>query len=466
MKTTSCFWAVVILNVCRIAAQTPGFRAEGFVKAETGEHLPGARIQSAGTLLAISDALGFYRIERPTRPDTLTAVYPGYHHASTVVRADSGDNQPVRIDFILTQQSTALPEVRIGAKRAEVVFREDFQTDLIDFDLVGEKILLLLRSRKKYLARLLDAKRRTLSELELPGAATLLHRGCTGVFHVAGAGFAQELILLQDDRLDTFPRYAPEDFHRLVEPCVREQAGYYFFRKRGAFNQSVSYWYVDPAHKRHPLMEIHCEAGRRQAGFALSDLLSGAPVTIPPNLPPNWQGQLYDQGFNNTRDLYQGDYSLHHLSMMAHGNAQLAHLGWIESLRMDSLYVPLLRLGDSLVLFDHENGMALRFHPGAARQFRRIPIRYHHNPGWQKQVLYDHKRGDLYAHFAPGGRHLLRQLHPDTFEPLADFLLPEIGFFPQHLKIEDGFAWFLARPDPTDVNARLYKVNIRQGGMP
>lgn len=465
MKTMR-LWAGALLLAGHAAAQTPAWRAEGFVRNEAGEHLPGARIQLADTLLAITDALGFYRIALQSRPATLTAVYLGYYPESEAIPAMGPEGQPYRLDFVLTQQVTALPEVRIGAKRAEVFVTEDFQTDIIDFDVIGEKVLVLVRSRKKYLARLLDANRRPLAEVELPGQASVLHRGCTGVFHVVGAGFAQELVIMQDDRLDTFPRYAPGDFRRLVEPCVLEQEGYYFFRKRGGFNQSVAYWYVDPAKQRHPLIEIHCEAGRREAGAAYGAMLSGAPMVVEPNLPPNWRGQVYDKDFDNERDFYRGDYSLEHLTLMAHGNAQLAHLGWIESLRLDSLYAPLLRLGDSLVLFDHENSVALRFQTNTARRFRRQPIRYHHAPGWQKKLLYDTRRGDLYAHFAPGGRRLLRQIDPHTFEPVADYHLPEIGYFPKSLKVRDGFAWFLARPDPNDVNARLYKVNIRQGSPP
>ncbi len=465
MKTMR-LWVGALLFAGHAAAQSPAWRAEGFVRNEAGEHLPGARIQVADKLLAITNALGFYRVELQTRPAALTAVYLGYHAESVPVDADGINGQPARIDFVLTQHTTALPEVRIGAKRAEVVVREDFQTDILDFDVIGEKVLVLMRSRKKYLARLLDASRRPLAEVELPGQATILHRSCTGVFHVAGAGFAQELVIIEDDRLDTFPRYAPDDFRRLVEPCVLEQEGYYFFRKRDAFNQSVAFWYADPAKQRHPLIEIHCEAGRLEAGAAYGAMLSGTPVVVEPNLPPNWRGQLYDKDFDNERDFYRGDHSLKHLMNLAHSNAQLAHLAWIESLRLDSLYVPLLRLDDSLVLFDHENGVALRFRADSARRFRQQPIRYHRAPGWQKQLLYDTRRGDLYAHFAPGGRHLLRQIDPGTLEPVADYHLPEIGFFPKSLKVRDGFAWFLARPDPNDVNARLYKVNIRQGSSP
>lgn len=465
MKTIR-LWAGALLLAVHAAAQTPSWRAEGFVKNETGEHLPGARIQVADTLAAITDALGFYRVECSAKPAALTAVYLGYYSESVPVGMEAVNGQPFRIDFVLTQQVTALPEVRIGAKRAEIFVAEDYQTDILDFDLIGEKVLVLVRSRKKYLVRLLDPGRRPLAEVELAGPATVLHRSCTGVFHVAGVDFAQELVIMRDDRLDTFPRYAPSDFRRLVEPCVLEQAGYYFFRKRGAFNQSVNYWYTDPAKHRHPLIEIHSESGRQEAGAAYGAMLGGAPVVVEPNLPPNWRGQLYDKDFDNERDFYRGDFSPGHLMMMAHSNAQLAHLGWIESLRLDSIYAPLLRLGDSLVLFDHENNVALRFRADSARRFRQQQFRYHRAPGWQKQLLYDVRRGDLYAHFAPGGRHLLRQLDPHSFEPVADYMLPETGFFPQGLKVHDGFAWFLARPDPNDVNARLCKVNIRQSKTP
>lgn len=466
MKTAFSFAWVFFLSGFLWAQ--PEWRVEGFVKSETGEHLPGARLQVADTIVAISDARGFYRAVLPLQPESLTAVYLGFYPKSEIIRADGINTQPMRLDFVLVPQNTTLPEVSIGAKRAEIIATEDFQTDILDFDLIGEKVLVLVRQRKKYLARLLDPAQRLLAEIELAGQPKVLHRSCTGVFHLTGLYFAQELIILQDDKLDTFPRYAAADFHKLIEPCVLEHQGYYFFRKRGAFNQSVNYWYVDPEKQRRPLIEIHNEAGRKEAGYAVGALLSGAPVVAgPTNLPPNWQGQPYDEGFNNTKDIYRGDFSLEHLVTMANTNAQIAQLGWIESLRLDSIYTPLLRMtGDTLTLFDHEHDVALRFHPNSARHFQQIPILYHHGKGWQKKLLYDPVRGDLYAQFAPGGQHLLRRLDPHNFEPLTDYRLPEVGFFPSQLKVRDGFAYFLSRPSPNDVNARLYKVNIRQNKTP
>lgn len=467
MKARLLFAGAFLLSAF-VAAQTPDWRVEGFVKSEAGELLPGARLQIADTVIAITDANGFYQINLPAQPGVLTAACLGYFTQRKTIRTDGFVEQALRLDFVLAQQSTPLPEVRIGAKRTEIIATEDFQTDILDFDLVGEKVLVLVRQRKKYLARLLDPSQHLLAEIELSGQPGMLHRSCTGVFHATGAWFAQELIILPGDKLDTFPRYAAADFRKLVEPCVLEQQGYYFFRKRGAFNQSVNYWYVDPAKQRRPLIEIHNEAGRKEAGFALGALLSGAPVVAgPTNLPPNWQGQPYDEGFNNAQDIYQGDFSLDHLMTMANTNAQIAQLGWIESLRLDSIYAPLLQMaGDTLTLFDHEHDVALRFHPESAKRLRQIPIRYHHDKGWQKKLLYDPVRGDLYAHFAPAGQHRLRQLNPHNFEPLTDYRLPEVGFFPSQLKVRDGFAYFLSRPSPNDVNARLYKVSIRQNKTP
>jgi hypothetical protein len=463
-KMTGWIWFMLLAGLA--SAQTPDWQVEGFVKNEMGEHLPGARVQAADSIVAISDALGFYRVRLRARPDALTAVSIGYFPKTETIRADVPEEQPFRLNFVLEQQITPLPEVRIGAKRAEIIVTENFQTDIIDFELIGEKVLLLMRTRKKHLVRLLDPKQRILAEIELPGQPGILHRSCTGVIHVAGTDFARELIITHDDRLDTFPRYDAAEFFRLVEPCVLEHDGYYFFRKRGAFNQSVSYWFVDPAKQRRPLIEIRNAAGMREAGYAYNGMVNGAPMVVEPNLPPDWRGQPFYEGFDYEPDVYRGDHSLEHLQKMANTNAQIAHVSWLESIRLDSIYAPLLRLDDTLLLFDHEHDVALRFQADSARQFQRLPIRYHHAPGWQKKLLRDRARGDLYALFAPGGRHLLRQLNPHNLEPVADYPLPELGYFPSQIKVWDGFAYFLARPDPTDVNARLYKVNIRQNTRP
>ena len=449
-------------------AQTPAiWRVEGWVRNSVGEHLPGARILNAGdSLLALSDERGFYQLRWPPGAGPLTATYLGYAPQTLTPSPAGAENRAIRLDFQLNSQSTALPEVHIGARRVEVLAAEDYQKDILGFDVVGENLLTLERQRKKYLVRLSDPARQVLAELELNGQPRVLHRSCTGVFHVAGLEFAQELILLDGNRLDTFPRYARSDFDRLVEPCVLAQSDYYFFRDRGPFSQSVRYGFFDPDRQWQPLIDIRSEAGEREAWQAYRGMLSGAALVREPELPPNWLGQPIDKDFETEKDMYRGDYSLEHLIKMANNNGQLAHLGWIEALRLDSIYAPLLAVDTLVAVFDHPHDELLLFHRGALEPGRRIAIRYHKAPGWQKQVLRDVVRGDWYALFSTGKGYVLRQLDPQAFEPLTDFQLPEANLYPEQLKVHDGFAYFLARPNPNEPNAQLYKVNIRQNRAP
>lgn len=101
------------------------------------------------------------------------------------------------------------------------------------------------------------------------------------------------------------------------------------------------------------------------------------------------------------------------LSQFADGYEGFAHLTWLEVLRKDSVYAPLIKLRDTLYLFDHfANDRLFRFN-SSFKGSDVSPIRYHHNENgwvWQKDLLPDAQEGHVYARFAKGDKYLLQRV--------------------------------------------------------
>ncbi len=442
-----------------LPAQDAGnWTVTGYVRNEQGDPLPGTRIIGADSIVTVADTSGVFRLNLPDRSATLTLACIGYAGRSIALRPSDFQGRACRIDVVLAAEASRLPEVDIAARRVETVARENLRTHIFDYDFAGDNLVILLRVGRKHLVRLTGPRLELLAELEVAGQPAVLHRACTGVFHLAGPDFAQELVILEAG-LDTLPRYDLARFRVLVEPCVLAYRDYFFYRHSSMLNQRVTYWYYDPAGTPHLFARISHEPRLEEARNALEALQMNLPIIREPDLPPNWRGQPYDQDFEVQHPWATGNYNTEHLLSMAWYNHQINHLGWLESIRLDSLYVPLFRSGDTLLLFDPAHDEVRRFSAGPTRA-ETLPLRIHHADGWQKSLLQDARTRQIYARFETADGPVLKRLHPATFQPEATYRLPAVARLSHHFKIRDGFLYFLGRENVSIPNDTLFKTGI------
>lgn len=441
------------------SAQTGPWQISGRVFSDTGEPLAGATVTVDENAQDATDLAGAFAFSLPARPVRLLVRRLGYFPQRLRLDTLSYRNRTARLQVFLTPRETALPEVNISGKSIESLFEEDFRTNLLDYSFLGKDLLLLLQDGKKSLLRLEDDTGKPRSELRLPnGSAGLLHQSCTGDLHAVGTALAWE-ITLRDGALDTLPHYTAAQFYKLVEPCVAELNEYYFFRQRGTFNQSVDYFYFDPERKRHPLAFIYDEAGYNELmtryhqilaaymqsvdAFEYEDIVSGkSPLGDPSRVTP--------------QDMVK----------MAETNKLIAAIGFFNTLASDSLYAPLLKLGDRLLLLDHQNDQLRRISTKPWGETS-VGLRYHRYPGWRKEVLVDAVLGRVYGRFSTwGGQLILREINPDTGEAGKEYK-PEVApYLADNFQTRNGYLYFIGQPDVNTPNRKLYKVNLLKFGSP
>ena len=449
-------WIFLLLVAGPLGAQN-SWQISGYVRNEDREALPGSLVQVNDSTGVVADASGFFQFETPYRPQEMTVRCLGYFPGRVVVAKGDFRDGKARVDVTLTSQETPLTEVSITAKKVEVLARENFQTDIFDYTFAGENLLLLVRERKSWYARLVTESGELLDQIKLDGRPTLLHRSCTGSLHLVGEAFAQELTV-RATRLDTFARYPLEKFRQFVAPCVQQSRGYFFFRINGLFNQSVTYVYFDPERRRRLLAVIRDQAGEEEAMTAYKAFRTGEPLFLGRSTN---KGAGEGFGMNNAQEP-ENIFSDAALQQYANSNEQLAHWSWLQVLKQDSVYAPLLKSGDTLLLFDHLHDELKRFDVRLLADARAIPIRYHHEKGWKKELLQDEASRAIYAHFADNRGHRLCRIGTDAGNVLAEYALPEVPLMAQRMKVRNGFLYFLGRAVPGEPNNNLYKVHIAQ----
>ncbi|HNM27895.1 MAG TPA: hypothetical protein PKL15_20780, partial [Saprospiraceae bacterium] len=294
---------------------------------------------------------------------------------------------------------------------------------------------------------------RLLASLRLPEPTERLHQSCTGDFHAVGEHWSWEFTL-QETHIDTFPRYPSETFHHLVEPCVLEDQGHYFFRKTGPFRQSVEYVYYDPEHKQHRLALIRDQVAEDLLLRRYREILYAYMQTI-----PDVDKDDILSGNSPLADPMQA-LKTENLTKMAETNALVTAIGFFSQLAEDSVYAPLYRIGNGIYLFDHQNDLLLRFHvnPWEDAAGR---LSYHRAGGWDKEVLVDAALQRAYGRFsAPGGYLLLKEIDLQTGEARKVYRPGITPFLADHFKLRNGILYLIGQPEAAVPNRKLYKVNL------
>jgi len=452
MKSLLCF-CFCLLGGSVLSAQTPGWTVSGTVRDETDEALPGATIQLDDSTQAVTNAAGAFQLRASRRPGRITVRCVGYFAQRIALDTVPASGRNLNLTITLLPNTVSLPEVAISSKPVETIFEEDFKTNLLDYVFAGKDLVLLVHEGKKYVLRLTDDNGRILASLTLPGVAERLHQSCTGDFHAVGEIWAWEFTRF-DMRLDTFPRYAASEFHRLVEPCVLEHRGYYFFRKSGPFRQSVQYTYYDPERKQHLLAVIRDETAEAQLLRRYRSILAAYMQTI-----PDVDKDDILEGKSPLADPMQA-LNPDNLTKMAETNALVTEIGFFSQLAQDSVYAPLFKIGPDLYLFDHQNDRLLRFNV-APWQDESDSLRYHRTSGWKKEVLVDAGLERAYGRFQDrGGYLILKEINLQTGQAGKMYRPATLPFLAENFKIRNGTLYCIGQPDVNVPNKRLYKANI------
>jgi len=445
----------IALHLCiQTLAQTGKWQLAGRVYGEAGEPLAGATVTAGGDRQTSTDSAGAFYLQLENRREALVVRRLGYFPQRIRLDTVAFSGDKARVTIFLVSNDIALPEVAVSGRPVETIYRENNRTSLIDYGFAGKDLLLLVREGKNFFLRLTTDAGAPLAELRLPeDDFTALHQSCIGNFHAVGASRVWE-VALNGRQLDTLPPYPAAQFHHVVEPCVLVQDDHYFFRRGGPFRQSVEYFYIDPQYRRHTLVTVKDEAAEQQLLRRYREILAAYMRTI----PDIDQDEIL-AGNSPLTDPVQA-LKPENLLKMAETNGLIAAIGFFDLLATDSVYAPLVKVGEDICLFDHVNDRLLRFR-AAPWEGKEVMINYHRAAGWNKQVLADAVLKRVYGRFsAKNGALVLKEIDLLTGAVRREYE-PEIApYLSDHYKIRNGYLYLIGQPQANEPNRRLYKINL------
>jgi hypothetical protein len=114
--------------------------------------------------------------------------------------------------------------------------------------------------------------------------------------------------------------------------------------------------------------------------------------------------------------------------------------GWIDLLSQPT-YSPMFNLRDSIYVFDHVVGVCY-VHDSEGNEARSFPLEHQEHKGWRNLLIPDANGEKVYAHVKLRNKIYLMEVDLDNGKLVSAASLKD-ALFVEHLKIKDGYAYYL-----------------------
>ncbi len=464
------FVLFLLLKASTSSAQLPAdWQLSITVSDEYGVPISEASILLDDQLMLITGSNGNVFATMKTKPKVVAVRRIGYLTSRFALDTLQWQNRKAQLDIVLGSDNPVLREVVISSNPIQQIFEEDFSHELLDYSFMGSKLLLLVREKKQYYLRYTSTDASIVySEMHLPNLGSQrIFASCTGGQHVVGTAGVWE-VSLNRGNLDTFPRYEPWQFYRVIEPCQATLDGYYFFRKMLDLNQAVRYTYVGPDRKQRHLMTISDSLAGANAMAALDDFASGGEFFLP--RPIDRGGSSFARPSSGGTGLSADDIPVSEPTSIANlmkylnpdNNSQLYAFGVLQNALLDSVYAPMLLLKGRIYIFDHVNNRTLEV-SGPELDLVPSPLTYHRANRWRDELIGDVSTGKIYGLFgrADAG-HLLKEVDFATGKAVSEIPLGDIPYLSNRFKVRNGILYAIGQPDVNIPNKYLYRVVLEK----
>ena len=149
-------------------------------------------------------------------------------------------------------------------------------------------------------------------------------------------------------------------------------------------------------------------------------------------------------------------------NLSGYDDDQIYRIAELEAIRRDSIYAPLLKINDTLCLFDHVHNNIVRFGPRVA-ETKVVPMAYHQEKGWVKLLMQDITTNRVFARFSNRNGLILKEISPVNGQVLKTMELELTPYISDKFKMKNGMLYFIGQPDVNTPNKMLYKMNIFAG---
>jgi hypothetical protein len=368
--------------------------------AQTSAPIVNAHIFTKGVSIGVlSDSHGNFEIKVKELPVVLLLSHVSYNNKEHKVSNLDFQNIMLEVNSNLldTFSVTADYTKNISGGKSFLI---------IDYEFANDNLLQICRnlSSGNYLLKLTNLNGALLSELNLNLKPDKLYKDCEGFVYLVLKDKVQE-INTKDNTLTLGGLYTKKEFVAIGR-CIIEFQNKYYFNKFSEHKQKIAYYYIPKDASSNPakIKEIEDEKKQRMLRDELRfRTMSGI------------EFNEFDEIFAN-------------------------------KIVYTPIYAPLLKVQDGYCIFDFVNGRLEHFSK-ANEIVQTVPITFHKEKGWKKELLHDEKTDIIYQLFELNGMVIIKQIDVNTGNLVRQIEL--IGFsFAENIRVYDGYIYFIGRnPD-------------------
>jgi len=430
--------ALVIFSICNAIAHAQStIILKGKVTDEKHQPVSDATIidviNNNGTY---SDTEGNFSLRIPDHPTTLRISHVGFKNKEqeiTLTDLQEVVNNSILIEIILITSPVEISPVEVLANKQIRAYDKPW-IPIIDFEFEGPNLLLIAYEKKKYDVRLVNGNDSILLRTPISFTPESFFKDCLDQLHVLSADSNYRIIILSDTLL-VIGSSNRNDFDNVVLPCMAATEKAFYTRKFGAHNQSE--FYIESSRHSNDerlFAEVRDSIGAQLAEEELERVIGLSPYA---NL------QMADISSSTVLDLSR-----------AYSN----ELWFYQKIRTIPIYNPLLKIRDSLYLFNHARGR-LSIYDDKGKYFRVMPLSYCKDKSRNKQILIDEANDDVYLAFISNGYITLKKFDLSSGNFLSETQL-EHALFPESIKIRNGVAYYLLQHSEEYIGYNLFMQHL------
>ncbi|MFC5271043.1 carboxypeptidase-like regulatory domain-containing protein [Adhaeribacter terreus] len=395
---------------------------------KTALPIEGAVIQFSNAEKAIAtDAKGSFSLPIDTvfAGQMLIISHLGYEKFTLKLKPGQAN-----ITVSLTPKTNTLSEVRITASKKLKPAKVRPET-VLDFGITNDRLFVLgwETGQKNPTLQVLNLYNDSLlMNCRLPVYAEKLYVDCLENLHLLTANHAFQ-IYLDSVSLALYPPETKATFEQHLFPCLTTDNENAYFRRNINKGIIVSFYTVNRQSHETKLFRMVADE---------------AVLTMQ-------QSEARFQFFRSGQNGADPEMNMNRTAHTLENNIAFA-----QKVMFEAPYVPLLKIGKEICLFDHVNGEIEFYERDSLR--RVLPVNYHLQPNWDKQILIDAPQEKAYVLFRKNGLPELRLLDLQTGELLSTYKLGHP--FAEKISVHNGQVYFLYKDPAKNFRQFLYKAPL------
>lgn len=380
-----------------------------------------AKVQDLKSLqTTTTNKSGIFSFTIEKTPTTLRFSADGYltgEYKITDRLIKQSKNDTLLVLFQLKTKVQEIDPVEVIGKRSLRAYDRP-EIAIIDYDLHEKGLLLLIREKRENKLRVVDELSATLCETSVPKLPERLFKDCFGNQHLIYEDSVYQ-IAEENGKIGLMAGISRANFDDFLESCMISTDTDLIFRTYGLHNQSL--FYFSKSKKTKETTPLH-ESVDQTKTIAVQDQVEETQALIALGIDP--MGEISVSELGVSRKIKQNQW-------------------FYKFVLSRPLYSPIFDLHDSLFILDHiRDSIFVYTKSGKLSRASAIPIEYHLQPGWNREVIVDQTTKKTFAKFSIGGVTQVREIDLNTGQLTSNYLINKHPF-PEKIKLRDGYLYYL-----------------------